>query len=134
MFICNFNTLGNIRKMLWFRLSGIFCIYTRLIFSTSVQFSNTVMTVRNESTQILEYLLHFCSSSRYVMWQVFCSLSHLLILVSIFDTAFWFFQQQFFITFQHRLVLHLFQIDTLCAKFFVVAFVAVPWSLSCFTF
>ena len=133
MFICNFNTLDNIRMMHLLRLSGIFCIYTRLIFSISIQFSNKVVTIRNES-QILEYLLHFCSSSRYVMWQVFCSLSHPLILVSIFDTAFWFFQQQFFITFHHRPVLHLFQICTLCAKFFVVAFVAVPWSLSCFIF
>ena len=133
MFICNFNTLDNIRMMHLLRLSGIFCIYTRLIFSISIQFSNKVVTIRNES-QILEYLLHFCSSSRYVMWQVFCSLSHPLILVSIFDTAFWFFQQQFFITFHHRRVLHLFQICTLCTKFFVVAFVVVPWSLSCFTF
>ena len=29
--------------------------------------SNTVATVRNESRKILGYLMHFCSSSRYVM-------------------------------------------------------------------
>ena len=95
MFICKFNTLGNIRIMFLLRLSGIFCIYTRLVFCISIQFSNTLVTVRNESRQILAYLMHFCSSSRYVMWQTFYSLSHPHILVSIFGIASWFFQQFF---------------------------------------
>ena len=57
------------------------------------------------------------SSSRYVIWQAFCSLSHPHILVSIFGIAFWFFQQQFFIVFQHRPTLHLFQISAFVSSF-----------------
>ena len=38
--------------MFLLRLSGIFCIYTRLDFCISIQFSNTVVTVRNESRQL----------------------------------------------------------------------------------
>ena len=53
------------------------------------------MTLRNESKYILAYLIHFCSSSRYVMWQAFCSLSHPHVLVSVFGIASWFFQQFF---------------------------------------
>ena len=67
IFVCKFNTLGNIRIMFLLRLSGIFCIYTRLVFCISIQFSDTVVTVRIESRQILAYLMHCCSSSRYVM-------------------------------------------------------------------
>ena len=55
-------------------------------------------------------------------------------MVSIFGTASWFFQQQFLLTFQHWPALHFFQIFTLRAKFFVVAFAGVSWSLSRFTF
>ena len=98
----------------------MFCIYTRLVFCISIQFSNTGVTLRNESRQILECLMHFCSSSCYVMWQPFSSLSNLHILVSIFGIAFWFFQQHFFLTFQHRLGLHLFQVSGPFARFFVV--------------
>ena len=134
MFICQFNSLGNIRIMFLLRLSGIFCIYTRLVFCISIQFSNTLVTVRNESRQILAYLMHFCSSSRYVMWETFYSLSHPHILVSIFGIASWFFQQQFFHTFQHQPALHLFQVSALCTRLFVVVFAEVPWSLSCFAF
>ena len=118
MFICQFNSLGNIRIMFLLRLSGIFCIYLCLVLCVSIQSSNTVMTVRNESRQILAYLMHFCSSSCYVMWQAFCNLSHPHILVSIVGIASWFFQQQFFLTFQHRPALHLFQVSALCARVF----------------
>ena len=38
--------------MFLLRLSGIFCIYTRLDFCISIQFSNTVVTVRNESREL----------------------------------------------------------------------------------
>ena len=69
MFIYKFNVLGNIRMLFLLRLSGIFCIYTHLVFYISIQFSNTVVNVRNESRNILEYLTHFCRSSRYVMRQ-----------------------------------------------------------------
>ena len=120
--------------MFLLRLSGIFCIYTRLVFCISIQFSNTLMTVRNESREILSYLMHFCSSTRYVRCQTFCSLSHPHILVSIFGIVSWFFQQQFFYTFQHQRALHLFEVSALCTRFFVVVFAAVPWSLSCLAF
>ena len=64
MFICKFNRLGNIKMLECFllRLSGIFCIYTRLVLCRSIEFFNTVVTVRNESRQILAYLMHFCSN------------------------------------------------------------------------
>ena len=115
--MCKFNILGNIRIMFLLCLFRIFCIYTRLVFCISIQFFNTVVTLRNESRQILEFLMHFCSSSRYVMWQAFCSLRYPHIVASIFDVAFWFFQQQFFFTFQHRPALHLFQVSALFARF-----------------
>ena len=117
--------LGNMTVLFLLRVSGIFCIYTRLVFyisiqltvcsydvtytfqsestlysclnvkkllawhSISIQFSNAVVTVRNESRKTLEYLMHFCSSSHYVMWQAFYSLSHPHILVTIFSIVFW---------------------------------------------
>ena len=104
-----------------------------LVFCISIQFSNTVATVRNEPRQILEYLMCFCSSSCYVISPAFCSLSHPHIPVSIFSTAFWF-QHQFFLMFQHRPALHLFQVSVLSVRFLVVTFEGVSWSLSCFPF
>ena len=71
-----------------------------LVFCTSIQFSNTAVTIRNESKQIFEYLMYFFSL--YVMWQTFCSCSLAHILASIFSTALQLFQQQFFLKFQHR--------------------------------
>ena len=62
-----FNILGNIRIMFLLCLFRIFSIYTHPVFCISIQFSNTVVTLRNESRQILEFLMHFCSSLRYVM-------------------------------------------------------------------
>ena len=87
--------LGNIRILFLLRLSGIFCMYMHLVFSIASSFSNTVATVRNESRKILEYLMHFCNSSCYVMWQAFYSLSHLHIQWSIFGTAFFGFCSSF---------------------------------------
>ena len=67
--------LGNIRILFLLLLSGIFCIYMRLdmhlVFSISIQFSNTVVTVRNEPRKILEHLMHFCYRSHYVMCKSF---------------------------------------------------------------
>ena len=133
MFICKFNMLSNNRIMFSLCLSGIFCIYMHLVFCTSIQFSNTVVTVTNESRYILPYLMHFCSSSRYLMWQALCSLSHQHILVSIFGIASWFFSAVLFLTIQHRPALRLFQVSALCIRFFVVVCSAIIWSLSCFT-
>ena len=96
MFICKFNMLGNTRILFLLQLPGIFCIYMHLDFSISIQFSNAVVTVRNESRNILEYLMYFCS--RYVMWQAFYSLSHPYILVSIFGTAFFDFCSSFLVS------------------------------------
>ena len=87
--------LRNIRMFL-LHLSSMLCTYTHLVFCTSIHFSNTLVTVRNKSRQILAYLMHFFSSSHYIMKQAFCSLSHPHILVSIFSIASWFFQQHFF--------------------------------------
>ena len=132
MFIFKFNTQGNIRIIFLLRLSGIFCIFTRLVFCRSIQFSNTVVIVRNEWRYVFAYSMHFCSSSHYVIWQAFCSLSHQHTLIGIFDIVSWFFQQ-FLLTFLHRPALHLFQVSTLRARSFAVVSAAVPWSLSCFT-
>ena len=48
-------------------------LYIYEVFCISMQFSNTVVTVRNKSRKALKYLIHCCSSSRYVIWQAFCT-------------------------------------------------------------
>ena len=134
MFMCKFNILGNIRIMFLLCLFRIFCIYTRLVFCISIQFSNTVVTLRNESRQILEFLMHFCSSSRYVMWQAFCSLRYPHIVASIFDVAFLIFSA---VVFPHIPAQSSSSpLSSFCTfrQVFVVVFEAVSWSLSYFKF
>ena len=134
MFICKFNRLGNIKMLECFllRLSGIFCIYTRLVLCRSIEFFNTVVTVRNESRQILAYLMHFCSNHVILCDRLFAVLA-----IHLYQKVFWalplVFFSIFFIMFQHRPALHLFQVSALCATFFVVVSSAVPWSLPYFT-
>ena len=101
--------LGNIRILLLLLLSGIFCIYMHLdmhlVFSIGIQFSNTVVTVKNESRKILEHLMHFCYSSHYVMCKGFLQTQPITYTSKYFAALpFWLLQQFLGLlcfTFQH---------------------------------
>ena len=74
LLIWKFNTLGNKLVIgIGFITLVLYILYIQASSFTGIQFSNTVVTVKNESIKTLEYLMHFCSSSGYAMWQAFCT-------------------------------------------------------------